>query len=92
MIYLANISDMVHAMTNVGMTHIYKVVHKVIVVYHISTTQAALYMCSGYTLYGGYKDDNSSVRLDHVLTPGGTCLAHTVPPSVGGNTVPLRMH
>ena len=29
-IYLANISETVHAMTNVGMTHIYKVVYKVV--------------------------------------------------------------
>ena len=33
MIYLANISKTVYAMTNVGMTHINKVVYKVIKLY-----------------------------------------------------------
>ena len=35
MIYLANISETVYVMTNVGITHIYKVVYKVIKLYII---------------------------------------------------------
>ena len=42
---------------------------------------------------GGNKDENSSVRLDHLFTSsGGTDLLRTVPPSAGGTTRPLRMH
>ena len=50
------------------------------------------FCCSVADIRGGRdKDDNSSVRLDHLLTQRHTPHPHCSP-SVGGNTFPQSMH